>query len=188
MNPIKKFLIQRRLKKLEQYEKKLETMHERQAEQKTKTTPPAIKELRQGIKGDFIQKDASISIVILVVVCILIIVGLTLLYQTKFKTLNTQVQNKIAELNSAYETITKKENELQDKQSRLTITEAGKDDLETQYQDVKNDVATLEQDKEQLEETIATINQQLQQLQEQKESLEKENRKLRDRIDDLENP
>ncbi len=188
MNPIKKFLIQRRLKKLEAYEKKLEQIYEKQAAPKTvMPVREDIKKIHTGFKGQFIQKDTSISFVVLVVVCVLIIVGLTIFYYEKFQGLNDVFQTKLGELNQAYETITKKEGELQDKVARLVVTEAGKEDLEDQYSDVKTQLNAEKKKSEDLQDTIAVLNDRIARLEQEKKKLQSDNAKLRERIDDLEN-
>src|SRR3989344_8588592 len=181
MNPIKRYFIQRKIKKLEAYEKKLQTAYDQRIN-KPANVNQDLKELRHGIQGDFIQKDTSMSFVILVAVCIIIIVGLTIVYQAKFKGLNDTFQQKLNELNSAYETITKKEGELKEKEASLTITKAGKEDLEGQYTDIKRALSDKEEDITQLQQDIETLNGQIEAKQATIDKLNKDNKKLKDRI------
>ena len=161
MNPIKRYFIKRKIKKLEAYEKKLQNVYNQQISKPINVNQD-LKELRHGIQGDFIQKDTSISFIILVAVCVLIIVGLTLFFQGKFKGLNTTFDEKLQELNSAYETITKREGELKEKEAKLVITTAGKEDLEGQYTDIKRTLEDKEADIEKLQQTIQDLQTQLQ--------------------------
>ncbi|MDO8555646.1 MAG: hypothetical protein Q7R96_00545 [Nanoarchaeota archaeon] len=186
MNPIKKYLIQRKIKRLEAYEKKLQEVYNKQIN-KPLPINQDLKDLRHGIQGDFIQKDTSMSSIILVAVCIMIIVGLTIFYQAKFKGLNDTFQQKLNELNSAYETLTKKEGELKEKEASLTITQAGKDDLEDQYTDIKRALTDKEADIERLQQDIITLHEQLDAKQASIDKLQKENNRLKEKIEDLEN-
>ena len=187
MNPIRKFLIQRKLKKLEAYEKKLEQIYEKQAAPKTSIhVKDDIKHIHKGFKGQFIQKDTSISFVVLVAVCVLIIVGLTIFYYEKFQDLNDVFQTKLGELNQAYETITKKEGELLENTARLVVTEAGKEDLESQYSDVRGQLNAEKEKNEDLQDTIAVLNDRIAKLEQENKKLQSDNAKLRKRIDDLE--
>ncbi len=186
MNRLKKFLLQRKLKKLEAYEKKLEAVYEKQTAPQSGPSKEDIKQLHTGFQGKFIQKDTSMSFVVLVAVCVLIIVGLTIFYHEQFKGLNDVFQTKLNELNQAYETITKKEGELEEKATRLVVTEAGKEDLEQQYSEVRADLTQTQKENQQLQDTIQVLNDRNKKLEEENAKLRNDNAKLRDRIDELE--
>ncbi|MEK6904455.1 MAG: hypothetical protein AABW87_02575 [Nanoarchaeota archaeon] len=187
MKFIKDFLIRRKLKKLEAYEKKISEMEKSSVKSsEDKYVKQDLKNLKLGVKGDYITKDTSISFLILVVVCVLIIIGLTIFYQSKFGDLNNLFNQKLGELNSAYENLTKKESELKAKETTLVITQEGKQDLEEQYQDVKTDLSKTQSENEDLKGTIENLNNQLEIKQRENTQLRKEIDRLEERIEDLE--
>lgn len=187
MGFIKRYLAKRKLRKLEAYEKKLREMERSSVKDKeSRQVKDDLKSLNLGFKGHYINRDASMSFIVLVAVCILIIVGLTIFYQSKFGELNELFDQKLGELNQAYESLTTKESELKEKESTLTITQAGKQDLENQYLDVKSDLENVQDENALLKNTIEDLNNQLKIEKDKNDNLRREIENLKERIEELE--
>ena len=110
-----------------------------------------IKRLDVNVKGKYITKDLKLSWIAVLIIAILIIVGLTIFSQWKFKSINSEFDAKVAELQKTYETLKEKEGKLNETAKELVLKNARETSLADQYDQVKKERDGYKSQKEELE-------------------------------------
>ena len=139
MSFIGKWLGKRRIRKLEEINREIEAL---------KVRGPGYIESKEKAKiGTFVMRDTSFGLLIILILCIIAIIGLSLLYRQKFSDITDKYNEKLSELELKNEELTGLTEELNQTSSKLKFKEKVESDLSSQY-------TTLETKNQQLEETV----------------------------------
>lgn len=126
------------VKKLEEEVRKLKGG--KPAKEMAEKTPNIVKDdlkkLDMGVSGKYITKDLKMSWVAVFIIAIVIIVGLTIFSQWKFKQINSNFDSKVAELQKTYQTLQDKESKLNQTSQELVLKTARESSLSGQYEEV----------------------------------------------------
>lgn len=181
MNIIKKWVVSRRLKKLADIERRLGDMRD----DKINAKGDDLRNLN--IKGDFITKDTSFTLLYLILVGIVIIVAMTIFYEHKFNQLNTDFNSKVDELKNTYATLNEKEKAFNETKQQLVIKESREESLKDQYQDVLTAKEALDREKSKLLDDNAALKANLQSANDQILDLKALVDKLKKTIEEMQN-
>src|SRR3989344_465876 len=179
MNIIKKWIVKRRLEKLADIERRLNDMEGNNAK------PGDLKNL--SVKGDYITKDTSFTLLYLILVGIVIIVAMTIFYEHKFGQLNEDFDAKVDELKKTYESLSEKEKAFNETKQLLTVKESREETLEDQYQGVLAEKESLRTERAKLIDENAKLKADLVSATDQIANLKARIKDLEERIEELEN-
>ncbi|HLD15557.1 MAG TPA: hypothetical protein VJB94_03175 [Candidatus Nanoarchaeia archaeon] len=179
MNIIKKWIVKRRLEKLADIERRLNDMEGNNAK------PGDLKNL--SVKGDYITKDTSFTLLYLILVGIVIIVAMTIFYEHKFGQLNEDFDAKVDELKKTYESLSEKEKAFNETKQLLTVKESREETLEDQYQEVLAEKQSLQIERAKLIDENAKLKADLVSATDQIANLKARIKDLEERIEELEN-
>ena len=101
----------------------------------------------------FIQKNANIHLLLLLLIIGISVAGMTIYYQENFKNINTKYQTKLDELNATFTDLTKAQSVINRTKEELTLKSAREEDLSTQYLTQKEQREELQSEKTELVET-----------------------------------
>ena len=127
----------------------------------------------------FIDDNAHIWLLVLIVVVAGAVAGLSVVYQQNFKSINNKYDFKLQELNKTFNDLIGAKSKLNETLKELTVKSEREEDLTGKYATVKTQKDDLEIQKAELESVIDKKNQELAQKQQDINS-------LNDNIDELE--
>lgn len=183
MNVIKKFLLKRKLKKLERTERALDKVREKAFDTKYRKEIGGSQNQIQ--VGRFITKDANITLLFFVLLVLGIFLGGTIFYQYLFTDINSRYNTKLAELNNITSELESKKSELGQTTQALVIKNKREEDLSQQYELIKSDKDSLEKQKTKLESDISTLNREVELRNQEIARLKVKIDQLEEEIDDL---
>lgn len=109
-----------------------------------------IKKLDMNVQGKYITKDLKLSWILGFILAVLIIAGLTVFSQWKFKDINSKFDTKVAELEKTYNTLKEREGKLNETAKELVLKTERESSLAEQYDAMKKERDDYKQQTEDL--------------------------------------
>src|SRR5574341_312534 len=136
MGFIKRWIVQRRLKKLEAVERELERItaaklgKQRQKEFGLRATIVDPETKKFNFKNEFVKTDSSLFLLFIVVMITAALIGTTAFYQIKLSKINNEFTGKVTEVDRLRQELLAKESNLSVVQQTLSIKEQREEELE----------------------------------------------------------
>ncbi len=109
----------------------------------------------------FMRRDVNILLLVLVLVCAFLFTGFSVYYQTSFKNVSLEYQNKLDQLGKVTEELTTQREKLNETYSQRVKAETDRQALDVRYQDVNDENEGLKQDKSNLISDLSSSKKQL---------------------------
>lgn len=154
---------------------------------KTAETPVKKDDISIGIEGKYITKDLKFRWVYLILIAIVIIAGLTVFSQWKFKDINRAFNEKVSELEKTYTNLKENENKLNATSEELLLKTEREETLASEYAQMKKQKEALQAERDELQRKNTNLETQVDQANAEIDRLEMEVKRLKERIEDLEN-
>jgi chromosome segregation ATPase len=105
----------------------------------------------------FINKNANIILLFLIIIATLCLVGATVFYQKNFEKINVRYNEKLAELQNITSELVQKQTALNETQATLALKSEREEVFTEKYTEVEEEKETLESENEELEGEVSTL-------------------------------
>lgn len=187
MGLIKKWLVNRQLKKIESIEKEIERLADAKIAKTQKVKEPRLRDslvdpethkFKLPLKNHFVKTDSSVFLLFLVCLVTAALIGTTAFYQIKMSGLNEDFTARVIEVEKLRDELIAKDSNLSIVKQTLSIKEQREEELEDVFQeertDLKNEIKILKSEKADLEADINSLEKKVTILEAKNEDLEEE--------------
>ena len=109
----------------------------------------------------FMKRDVNIGLLLLIIASILVFSGFSVYYQTTFKNVSLEYQNKLEQLGEVSTQLTEKRQELNETYSLKVKAEEDRKTLDARYKDASDENEQLNADNSNLRSEVSSIKNQL---------------------------
>lgn len=104
----------------------------------------------------FMKKDVNLGLLVLIVVSIILFSGFSVYYQTTFKDVSLEYQNKLEQLGTVTQELSSKRQELNETYSLKLKAEKDRNVLDARYKDISDERDRLDDDNTKLQSELGT--------------------------------
>ncbi|HLD02352.1 MAG TPA: hypothetical protein VJC07_01475 [Candidatus Nanoarchaeia archaeon] len=180
-----KWKMKRRMSEVQKLEKEVSKLKGGPAK-KASDTPVKKDDLGIAVEGKYITKDLRFRWVYLILIAILIIAGLTVFSQWKFKDINNAFNEKVSELEKTYTNLKDKESRLNATSEELLLKTEREETLASEYEQMRKQKEALQAERDELQRKNTNLETQVDQANAEIDRLEMEVQRLEERIEELE--